>query len=83
MQETTWDGEITLTDCPSFDAFLEATTKKENRYVAMHREGSIITDHKGQKYKVQKDGSWKKTTSDLVTGEPAPPQEPDNEIKDN
>ena len=68
MQEIKKDGSMELTNFEDFfkeDEAVQETwfmrlQKSENKAVALHKPGSVITDKRGQRYEVQKNGAWKK-----------------------
>lgn len=68
MQEIKHDDSFDLTDYEDCvaehgdmnTALAKAFKKMENKAVALHKPGSVVTDKRGTKHEVQKNGSWKR-----------------------
>lgn len=60
MQERIWTNKDILTNEVSNEDFFNACKKKENKFVALHKPGSDVTLSDGTKYKVDKNGAWRK-----------------------
>ena len=60
MQESTYSGEDILTNDAKAEDLFKALQKTENKFVALHKPGSDIELSDGTKYKVDKNGAWRK-----------------------
>lgn len=60
VQEKQWDGKDILTNDPKLEDFLKGMNKVENKFVALHKPGSDVKLSDGTKYRVNKNGAWKK-----------------------
>ena len=60
MQEKTWDNDDVLVNHPTTDQINEAIANPNNKYIAFHKPGSIVTTKSGAVYEIQSDGSWRK-----------------------
>lgn len=60
MQEVRYDGSEQLTRNPTADQLQKAIDNPSNKTVMLHGVGSIITMQDGKRYRVHKDGSWRK-----------------------
>lgn len=62
MQEINRRDELKLTDAKDLTSknLQDALDNPDNKVVALHKPGSIITHSDGRKYEVDKNGSWKR-----------------------
>lgn len=60
MQETRFDDSQKLTDRATLSDFMDAIKRTDNKMVAMHKPGSIITPPNGVQYLVDETGAWQR-----------------------
>lgn len=58
MEERRYDGEVVLTSQVTKEDLERAMADRANRTVAVHREGSVVADHKGRFYRCNAAGQW-------------------------
>ena len=59
QQRDYFDNDI-LTNKADYEDLLKALQKTENKFVALHKPGSVVKNKKGN-FKVDKKGNWQRT----------------------